>query len=39
MIEAPDREYIYHATTIDRINVMRREAMQGNIVEDYSTLR
>ncbi|KAF2131905.1 hypothetical protein P153DRAFT_334207 [Dothidotthia symphoricarpi CBS 119687] len=29
MIEAPDKEYIFHATNNDRVNEVRREAMQA----------
>lgn len=29
MIQAPEKEYIFHATNNDRVNELRREAMQG----------
>lgn len=29
MIEAPDKPYVYHATNNERVNEVRREAMQG----------
>jgi hypothetical protein len=34
MIEAPDKEYVFRATTIDRVNEVRREAMQGNMINE-----
>jgi hypothetical protein len=34
MIEAPDKEYVFHATNNERMNELRREAMQGE-VRDY----
>lgn len=29
MIGAPEKEYVYHATNNERVNELRREAMQG----------
>jgi hypothetical protein len=29
MIEAPDKEYVFHCTNDERVNELRREAMQG----------
>jgi hypothetical protein len=29
MIEAPEKQYVFHATNNERVNEMRREAMQG----------
>jgi hypothetical protein len=31
MIEAPDKEYVFHSTNNERVNEVRREAMQGTI--------
>jgi hypothetical protein len=29
MIEAPEKQYVFHSTNNERTNEMRREAMQG----------
>jgi hypothetical protein len=29
MIEAPEKQYVFHSTNNERVNEMRREAMQG----------
>jgi hypothetical protein len=31
MIEAPDKEYVFHSTNDERVNELRREAMQGTV--------
>jgi hypothetical protein len=29
MIEAPEKQYVFHSTNNERVNEVRREAMQG----------
>lgn len=35
MVEAPDKEYVFHATNNERVNELRREAMQGMKCHGY----